>query len=161
MRVKNEPSSNLGLIKEEYFFLQSQIEEFDKKALQIKQWSVTIALAGIGTAYWKAVPELLLLSAFSALAFWLLEAQWKSFQQAHRGRVDLIERFMQVPGQEIVPLQISVSWAHQYNHVFKEQWSEFSRIAFWRAVIVPHLLIAGAGIGLYVLAPPVACKIAP
>jgi hypothetical protein len=140
-------------IKEEYFYLQSQLEEFDKKALQIKQWSVTIALAGIGTAYWKGVPALLLLSSISAALFWILETQWKLFQQAHVGRIKCIERYMRFPAQELAPLQVNSYWNRHYN-MFYKKWREFVRIGFWRGVLVPHLVIAIVGVLLFFLVPP-------
>ncbi len=142
-------------IKEEYFYLHSQIEEFDKKALQIKQWSVTIAIAGIGTAYWKGVAELLLLSSLSALLFWFLETQWKLFQQSHLGRIRVIERYLRFPVKEFAPLQIHTYWNRCYKKTLRGFKCFFTVLA-WRAVWIPHGAIAVAGVALYFYLPPTA-----
>ena len=140
-------------IKEEYFYLHGQIEEFDKKALQIKQWSVTIALAGIGTAYWKEVPALLLLAALSAMLFWFLETQWKLFQQAHIYRIRLIEKCLRSQSRDLVPLQINTFWEKRYKSKYKKL-SALYEVARWRSVWIPHGLIIIAGILLFVVSPP-------
>ena len=140
-------------IKEEYFYLHGQIEEFDKKALQIKQWSVTIALAGIGTAYWKEVPALLLLAALSAVLFWFLETQWKLFQQAHVSRIKIIERSLRYQGYDLVPLQINKFWERRYRSKYKKL-SAIVDVARWRSVWIPHGLIVVTGVVLFVVSPP-------
>lgn len=140
-------------IKEEYFYLHGQIEEFDKKALQIKLWSVTIALAGIGTAYWKEVPALLLLAALSAMLFWFLETQWKLFQQAHVYRIRTIEICLRKRAHDLVPLQINTFWEKCYQSKYKKL-SALYQVARWRSVWIPHGLIIIAGILLFVFSPP-------
>src|SRR5688500_5936924 len=98
------------LLAQEYFQLQKTIEDFDGRALTIKAWSVTFSAAGIGLAYDKGKPTILLVAALSALVFWIVETVWKIHQRAFYDRVERIEAYFAGAPDEIFPLQISRSW---------------------------------------------------
>ena len=78
-------------LTEEYLQLQKIVEEFDGKALTIKAWSVTLSAAGLVAAYVENSPEILLIAAGSAIVFWLIEALWKTNQNAFYSRIYQIE----------------------------------------------------------------------
>lgn len=63
----NEHQENL--LKEEYFFLQQAYEDFDRRALLIKGWSVTLSLGGIVIGFQKRSIQILILSGIASLLF--------------------------------------------------------------------------------------------
>ncbi len=69
--MNNEKRADL--LKDEYIMLQNFYEDIDNKGLTIKGWSITVAVAVIGTGilYRK---EVLLVGVVVALVFWYLEA---------------------------------------------------------------------------------------
>ena len=140
------------LLKEEYFAIQKFIEEFDARALTIKAWSVTLSAAGIVTAYIQSEARVLLIAAGSALVFWIVEALWKTNQQAFYDRSREIERFFAGREGDLPPLQITTSWSSSWRrrggaaHAF--------RVMAWPHVYMPHLVVAAAGLALYLFAPP-------
>src|ERR1043166_1080450 len=73
--MKEETQANL--LKDEYVMLQNLYEDFDSKGLTIKGWSITVALATIGTAVLANRNDLLLVAFVSAIMFWYLEAYWR------------------------------------------------------------------------------------
>ena len=54
-------------LKEEYLRLHDIVEDFDQKALTIKAWSVTLAMAGVGAAFTQKVAVLLLLAGVASM----------------------------------------------------------------------------------------------
>jgi hypothetical protein len=139
--------NNRDFLKDEYFKLQDQYEEYDSRALQIKGWIGAGSVAGLaiglnpdnsdGGIVW------ILISAISA-CFWYLEAKWKLFQYALRGRIKLIEAYfrsgngqLKDSDNEPAPLQIYESWFEYYDSSL--------RSLFWAAgqsfVHLPYSLI--------------------
>lgn len=104
------------LLRDEYLFLQQTYEDFDKRALTIKNWAVTVCFVGIGLGFQYKTPALWLLSAAGALLFWLVEARWKTAQYAHALRIRLIEGHFRgdEDKQWLAPLQIYNSWYRAY-----------------------------------------------
>jgi len=139
-------------LSKEYLRLQQVIEDFDGKALTIKAWSVTLSAAGIVTAYAQGKAAILIISAASALIFWLVEAMWKSSQQAYYRRIGEIEGYFR-EGADIAPYQIAASWSKSWNE-HQRTWIAF-RIMAWPHVFLPHIVVAIAATFLFVLMPPV------
>jgi hypothetical protein len=71
------------LFRDEYFYLQKMIEDFDGRLLTLKSWSVTFSLAAIGVGFSLKAPTVFLVSAVSSILFWILEVLWKGFQHAY------------------------------------------------------------------------------
>lgn len=133
-----------GYLREEYFYLQRTVESFDTRALTIKSWSVTVSMVGIGAAYLQSKPSLLLLSASSALLFWIIETLWKSFQRAFTLRLEEIETLLeQTSIDNIASPRISLSWKENLAKV------RFWKIFFWPHVCLPHIIILLAGCLLF------------
>lgn len=148
--MTNTPDNSKNLLlKEEYFTLQRQIEIYDEKALNIKAWSVTVSITGIGTAFHQQVPQLLLISAFSALLFWSIEVYWKIFQRAFFSRSRKIESYFANPQTQIEPLQISRSWLKSFNKL-KSKPKTFLLILYPH-VMLPHAIVTIGGLVLYFL----------
>ena len=72
MEKKYDPA----LLKDEYVMLQHFYEDIDGKGLNIKNWSITVALASIGTGLFYD-RNVLLIACAAAFIFWVLEAYWR------------------------------------------------------------------------------------
>lgn len=126
------------------------IEAFDERALQIKGWSVTVSLAGMGasliakdvTAFDKALAAGL--SAVAALAFWSIEYYWKCFQWTMMERNDRIEAFFRDPTIALHPLQINENFQRNYGAVVRRSASRLVR----PFLMFPHGPIALLGLVL-------------
>jgi hypothetical protein len=75
-RMNMDANRRIDLLKDEYVMLQNFYEGMDEKGLNIKNWSITVELASIGTSFilHKAA---FLLGFGTALMFWVLEAYWR------------------------------------------------------------------------------------
>lgn len=142
------PEQLIGLLKDEYLQVQKSIEDFDTRALNIKTWSVTFSLAAIGGGFVSKEPLAFLVASFSALVFWVLEAHWKAFQDAHYGRGRTIEAYFRGEGDEPVPFQIATSFLDRFHKTSK---AKMIQIALWPHVMLPHVLVVFVGAGLYCL----------
>lgn len=85
------PDAELDMLKQEYFFLQKIIEDYNKQIWTIK----ALGIAGTGAAIvltlqikLYAIP---LIGCAIPLFFWILESQWKHFQRGFYPRVVEIE----------------------------------------------------------------------
>ena len=147
---ERHPELDQEFLRKEYFCLHEMLEAFDGKALTIKAWSVTLSMAGIGAAFVQKKPILLLLSGVASLLFWLIEAQWKAFQQSFYPRVFEIERLM-AGGHVDHPTspQISSSWGRAWKVLRKPE--EIRRIALWPHVFLRHALVFVSGAALWTL----------
>jgi hypothetical protein len=131
----NEHQENL--LKEEYFFLQQAYEDFDRRALLIKGWAVTLALGGIAIAFQEKSLQILILSGLVALLFWVLEAMWKLFQYCNSPRIQEIESYFRGEIDSLVPLQAYSTWFETFQNT--ESWShEIVRNMFLGPVVIPY-----------------------
>jgi len=140
-------TQNAAFLKEEYFHLNKTVEDFDQKALTIKAWSVTVSMAGIVTAFTQEIAMLFIFAGVSSLLFWIIEALWKSFQQAYYNRIREIEAFF-AGKQETTHFQINSSWSKAW-HACRAQ--KFGRIMTWPHVFLPHAIIALGGPCLWLM----------
>lgn len=125
-------------LKDEYLHVQSVIEAFDERMLTIKAWSITVGVAGLGVAFERGSPSILIVTALSGICFWLLEAIWKTFQYAHYERSGQIEAYFAGQEQSIVPMQIGRTWFESWR---KGGTKRLIRILFWYHVMLPHALL--------------------
>jgi len=142
--------AKLQALQAEYFRLEEIIEDFDNRALTIKAWSVTLCTAGVGAAYIQSEPALLLISSMAAMLFWIIEALWKSSQQAFYERTMDIERASQNDRLlELKPFNIASSWSNSWH----QSWTGgiiWRRIMWWPHVALPHVAVAAGGALLFV-----------
>ena len=139
------------LLVQEYMLLQKTVEDFDARALTIKAWSVTFSAAGLGLAYQQGKPLLLLIAALSALTFWIVEAVWKLHQHAFYPRIETLEAWFAGESPDApAPLQISRAWTRA---CCRSIWY-FARVPFILGVMLPHAVVAAAGLLLYLFWPP-------
>ena len=139
------------LLRDEYMKLQDIIESFDERALTIKAWSVSFSFAAIGAAYAADGWPVLMLAGLSALLFWSIEGLWKSFQDAHYGRLYALEDYFAGTSPPPAPLQIGRSWYARWKGGGMRR---LLRIMTWPHVWLPHgvaCLLALVLLGLHVL----------
>ena len=147
--------STNDLLKEEYFKLQDQYEEYDSRALQIKGWIGAGSIAGLAIGLDRADAGdgfVWLIIASIAACFWYLETKWKLFQYALRGRIRQIEEHFREAGRqsdvsrrEPVPLQIYESWFDNYDSSFRA----IRTAALQGFVHLPYSLIIALCLYLY------------
>jgi hypothetical protein len=151
-------SIDKDLLRAEYFHLQATVEEFDAKSLTIKAWSVSLSMAGVGAAYFQQEPIVLILAGLSALTFWLIEAQWKTFQYAYHARIREIEDFLSGKLDTIKVPQISTSWRQSWHAGGARR---LFNVLTWPHVLLPHALIFFGSIILFFAFPPTKSPVPP
>jgi hypothetical protein len=135
----------LGFLRDEYLLLQKTYEDFDSRALTIKGWSATIGIAAIGVGFYQS-RYLWLFAAGASLAFWCLEALWKTFQYCYSERIEQLEEvFRTGHAGAISPFQISRSWNNSWRRI--RIYKQF----FNGLIAVPHVVTLVVGLMLFLL----------
>jgi hypothetical protein len=83
-----------ALLKEEYFFLQTTIEDYNKQIWAIKALGIAGAGAVIVITLQQSQNVIALIGCAIPVFFWVLESQWKHFQRGFYPRVAEIERIL-------------------------------------------------------------------
>jgi hypothetical protein len=136
------------ILKDEYVMLQQFYEDIDGKGLTIKNWSITVALATIGAGLLYKNGLLFLFAFFAAIVFWGLEAHWRGLSHFFAVRIQEIEAiFKDGKSDKAIPLQAYSKWSEEYDRV-KDQTLEYMKKM---KVAVPHVLIAGISLILFVV----------
>jgi hypothetical protein len=104
----------LDLLKQEYFFLQTTIEDYNKQIWLIKALGITGTGAVITLALQQKQPLIPLIGIAIPLFFWILESQWKHFQRAFYPRVAKIEQILQQDCGLQCPA-IYTDWSRAFN----------------------------------------------
>lgn len=86
-------SFELDLLKQEYFFLQTTIEDYNKQIWVIKALGITGTGAVLALMLQQKTnaSAIALIGCAIPLFFWILESQWKHFQRGFYPRVAEIE----------------------------------------------------------------------
>ncbi len=108
----------LELLKEEYFFVQNTIEDYNKQIWVIKALGITGtgAVLGLMIQYKTNASAIALIGCAIPAFFWILESQWKHFQRGFYPRVYEIESILtnqcgfNSPG-------IYGSWTHAFKRI--------------------------------------------
>jgi hypothetical protein len=135
-------------LKDEYLQLQKTIEDFNQQTLTIKNWSVVFGFASIGVAFTSHREWVLIVSALSAGTFWILETQWKYFQNAYYERVYHIEAYFREDRSSPAPFQIAASWKASWDRNWP---TRFFEILTWPWVFLPHLVVILIALTLFAL----------
>jgi hypothetical protein len=93
---KSKADFELELLKQEYFFLQTTIEDYNKQIWVIKALGITGTGAVISLVLQQKQEQSLiaLIGCVIPLFFWILESQWKHFQRGFYPRVAEIEKIL-------------------------------------------------------------------
>lgn len=84
----------LDLLRDEIDDIQSKIAMYDDLSFKIKGWALTLWIAILGYGINQRSPLLPLVSIPVLVAFWFLDAYFKSYQQRAMARMGYIERFI-------------------------------------------------------------------
>jgi hypothetical protein len=142
-----EKRNYAGMLKDEYVMLQQFYEDIDEKGLNIKNWSITVALASIGAGL-VYNRNILLLACAAAIMFWVLEAYWRGLSYFFVVRIRNIEKvFASGDPEQETPLQVYSTWSEAY----KTSGNQTFKYMFKFSSILPHLAIAVISLILYIL----------
>ena len=149
-----DANKRVDLLKDEYVMLQHFYEDIDQKGLNIKNWSITVALASIGAGfiYHKYV---FLLGCGTAVMFWILEAYWRGLSYFFVVRIKDIEAaFANKSEAKEIPLQVYATW----ERAFEKRGDQTLRYMRKFSSLLPHVVIALINLLLYIFAdrlPPI------
>lgn len=142
-----EKGNYTGMLKDEYVMLQQFYEDIDEKGLNIKNWSVTVALAtiGAGLVYNR---NILLLTFAAALMFWILEGYWRGLSYFFVVRIKEIEKaFAEGKEEQEIPLQVYSTWDRAYQETGNRTFHYMRKFSS----MLPHVAIAVISLILYFL----------
>jgi hypothetical protein len=132
-------------LKDEYLLLQGFYEDFDHRALTIKGWSVTVAVAGLAVGFEKSSPAIWALAGIAAAMFWIIDGKWRMSQYANHKRIKEIEaHFRNKSGSGIVPLQAFERWWSGYEE------QSLHKVLWYPVVMLPHALAVFLSFGLLI-----------
>lgn len=142
-----EKGNTTGMLKDEYVMLQQFYEDIDEKGLNIKNWSITVALASIGTGL-VYDRNILLLACAAAIMFWVLEAYWRGLSYFFVVRIKDIETaFANGEAEKEIPLQVYSTW----DRAYKTSKDQTLRYMFKFSSMLPHVMIAVISLVLYII----------
>jgi len=78
---------------EEYKLLQSHLITYRSASMTIKNWSVTVCLAGLAAGFSQGKPAIFLLAALAAVTFWIMDARWLVYGESFNSRAVQLENF--------------------------------------------------------------------
>ncbi len=112
----------LELLKQEYFFLQNTIEDYNKQIWIIKALGITGTGLVINLVLKEKQGLFALIGCGIPLFFWILESQWKHFQRGFYPRAAEIEKILTVEYGLRSPL-IFGEWSRSFkrNPTLKRQ----------------------------------------
>ena len=131
-------NKRIDLLKDEYVMLQNFYEDIDAKGLNIKNWSISVALASIGAGfiYHKNV---FLLGCGTAIMFWILEAYWRGLSYFFVVRIkDIESAFANKKQDKEIPLQVYSTW----SRTFDKSGGQTLSYMFKFSSLLPHVAIA-------------------
>ncbi len=127
----------LELLKQEYFFLQNTIEDYNKQIWAIKALGIT----GTGTVIVLALQQnKSLLAVFGCaipIFFWVLESQWKHFQRGFYPRVGEIETTL-LESCKLRSPAIFNSWSYSLKRVTSPKRKGY----IWDGLLNPTVFIS-------------------
>lgn len=88
----------LEMLKQEYFFLQNTIEDYNKQIWVIKALGITGTGLVINQVLQQKQGLIAIVGCTIPLFFWILESQWKHFQRGFYPRVYEIEEIFRERG---------------------------------------------------------------
>jgi len=136
----------IDLAKSEYIQIQGIIDAFDSRSFTVKAWSVTFSLAATGGAFASHAQPVLLIAAFSALLFWIIDGYWRTIQTSYYSRLDTLEHFFEDTEQPFVPMQIASSW---YASFHSQRRFEIIWAMVRPHVALPHVVVLLVALSLY------------
>jgi len=97
---KNIFEYQFQLLRDEIATIHAKITSFDDLAFRVKGWAATLWAGLVGYAVGQGKPEGIALSIPLMVAFWILDASFKTYQQRVRARMGIIEQFLNRASQD-------------------------------------------------------------
>ncbi|NER51876.1 MAG: hypothetical protein F6J92_35595 [Symploca sp. SIO1A3] len=104
----------LNLLKQEYFFLQAAVEDYNKQIWAIKALGIGGTGVVINLTLKENKNEIALIGCAIPLFFWILESQWKHFQRGFYPRILEIEEILTREANLRGPA-IFGGWSHTFK----------------------------------------------
>jgi hypothetical protein len=127
----------LNLLKDEYFFLQNTIEDYNRQIWVIKALGITGTGAAIALALQEKQSSIALLGCAIPIFFWVLEAQWKHFQRGFYPRVGELEMIL-LGEYKLRGPAIFGGW----SRVFKRTTTPKRNGLLWDGILNPSVFIS-------------------
>ena len=116
IQVNTPNNFELELLRQEYFFLQTTIEDYNKQIWAIKALGITGTGAVLVLALQQNKSILALVGCAIPVFFWVLESQWKHFQRGFYPRVGEIETIL-LENCNLRGPAIFSSWCYSFKRV--------------------------------------------
>ena len=140
-----DANKRVDLLKDEYVMLQNFYEDIDAKGLNIKNWSISVALASIGAGFIYH-RNVFLLGCGTAIMFWILEAYWRGLSYFFVVRIrDIESAFANKKEEKETPLQVYSTW----ERAFDKSKNQTLRYMFKFSSMLPHVAIILINLLLY------------
>ena len=120
-----EPAGNFDPEKE-YYVLFDTVNEFDRRLITVKGWSVTLSLAAMAGAFQFHHKGMLLVAILSSVGFWILDGLMKRYQSRYYVRMREIE-VLAARGEPLRSPLIDWSWTTAPAHFARRRGA--SRVA--------------------------------
>ncbi len=137
----------------EYYEIFHAVDEFDKRLITVKGWSVTLSLAALAWGFQYGHYGLFLIAALSGLIFWLIEGVMKRHQMRYYFRMAEIEviQYKRASSEEARAMsspRIDSSWSYAgklyagkgSTEYRPEKWTG-SRKSYQLAWLFPHVCL--------------------
>lgn len=139
----------LELLKDEYFFVESTIEDYNKQIWGIKALGLTGTGAVVGLMLQQKAPLIALIGCAIPFLFWILESQWKHFQRGFYPRAAEIESILTHQFHYRGP-HIYGKWSSSFKRPTRPHHINYLRDGLLnRSVYVTYVLEIAFLLGLY------------
>ncbi|MBE9128682.1 MULTISPECIES: hypothetical protein [unclassified Coleofasciculus] len=125
------------LLKQEYFFLQTTIEDYNKQIWVIKALGITGTGLVINLILKEKENAIALIGCAIPLFFWILESQWKHFQRGFYPRAHQIEKLLTLEFNLRSPA-IFFEW----HRTFKRRLTPKRQGYLWDGLLNPTVFIS-------------------
>ncbi|MEM9806943.1 MAG: hypothetical protein AAF959_16860 [Cyanobacteria bacterium P01_D01_bin.56] len=127
----------LNLLKQEYFFLQATIEDYNKQIWVIKALGITGTGAVIALVLQHDRSMFALMGCAIPIFFWVLESQWKHFQRGFYPRVAELETLLLTEHRLRGPA-IYAGW----SRAFKRNTTSKRQGYLWDGLLNPSVFVS-------------------
>ena len=127
----------LDLLRQEYFFLQTTIEDYNKQIWVIKSLGITGTGAVIALALQQNRSLIALVGCALPIFFWVLESQWKHFQRGFYPRVAELEKILLTEHQLKGPA-IYTTWSRSFKRNVLPKRQGY----LWDGLLNPSVLVS-------------------
>lgn len=127
----------LELLKQEYFFLQTTIEDYNKQIWIVKALGITATGGVIGLSLQQKQNLIALIGCAIPVFFWILESQWKHFQHGFYPRIFKIESTFKDKYNLLSPIIFG-----EWNQSFKRNIPFKIRGYLWDGLLNPSVMIS-------------------